>query len=33
LGLAIVKKICEINDYSISYSFANELHTLKVSFT
>jgi signal transduction histidine kinase len=33
LGLSIVKKICEINNYEISYEFKDHLHTLKVSFS
>lgn len=32
LGLAIAHKICEVNDFSISYSFERKLHQFKVSF-
>lgn len=32
LGLSIVQKICEIYDFSISYAFQNELHTMTVEF-
>lgn len=32
LGLAIAHKICEVNNFNISYSFDNELHKFKVKF-
>jgi len=32
LGLEIVRKICLINGYRISYSFVNDLHTFTVAF-
>jgi signal transduction histidine kinase len=32
LGLAIVQKICEINQYEISYHFENGVHTVKIIF-
>lgn len=32
LGLAIIKKICEINDWDIRYSFTENLHIFEVIF-
>jgi len=32
LGLAIIKKICEINQWDIRYSFKDSLHTFEVIF-
>lgn len=32
LGLAIIKKICEINHWDIRYSFTDNLHTFEVIF-
>jgi signal transduction histidine kinase len=32
LGLAIIKKIAQINDWKISYSFSNNLHNFSVTF-
>ncbi|HEY6143605.1 MAG TPA: HAMP domain-containing sensor histidine kinase [Flavobacterium sp.] len=32
LGLAIIKKIAEINQWEISYTFENELHSFSVKF-
>ncbi|QNL49197.1 HAMP domain-containing histidine kinase [Olivibacter sp. SDN3] len=32
LGLSIVKRICELNNFNISYVYQNGLHTLKVIF-
>ena len=32
LGLAILQKICEVNNLSIKYSFDNQLHTFQISF-
>ncbi len=32
LGLPIVKKICEIYGFKVSYSFANNLHNFKIDF-
>ncbi|MEM1137142.1 MAG: HAMP domain-containing sensor histidine kinase [Bacteroidota bacterium] len=32
LGLSIVKKICEINQFKIAYSIQNEEHRLKIHF-
>jgi signal transduction histidine kinase len=32
LGLAIVKKIIDISEYSINYSFDNNLHTMSITF-
>ena len=32
LGLAILQKICEVNNFSIKYSFDNQLHTFLISF-
>jgi signal transduction histidine kinase len=32
LGLAIIKKIADLNNWKISYSFANNLHSFSVAF-
>ena len=32
LGLAIIKKIADLNDWKISYSFANNFHSFSVAF-
>lgn len=32
LGLAMVKKICEINGWSLSYSFRDKQHSFKITF-
>lgn len=32
LGLEIVKKICNINHYTIAYTFENDLHTFTIRF-
>ncbi|MBT28281.1 MAG: hypothetical protein CMO01_01380 [Thalassobius sp.] len=32
LGLSIVKKICEVNNFEINYSYQNTEHSLKISF-
>jgi signal transduction histidine kinase len=32
LGLAIIKKIADLNDWEISYSFYNDLHSFSVKF-
>ncbi|NQZ75762.1 MAG: HAMP domain-containing histidine kinase [Ekhidna sp.] len=32
LGLAIVKKICDFNGYTIEYRFAEEKHTVQITF-
>lgn len=32
LGLSIVKKISDINDWTVSYNFSNNLHTFIISF-
>lgn len=32
LGLSIVKRICELNNFEISYTFENQLHILDVKF-
>lgn len=33
LGLAIVKRICEVNGCEVEYSYANEEHALRVTFS
>lgn len=32
LGLAIIKQICEVNKFDISYTVKENIHTLKISF-
>lgn len=32
LGLAIVQKICEVNNFTISYSYKNNLHVVDIKF-
>ncbi|QCX40648.1 HAMP domain-containing histidine kinase [Aureibaculum algae] len=32
LGLAIIKQICDVNQWQLNYSCVNKLHTLSVSF-
>lgn len=32
LGLSIVKRICELNNFNVTYIYSNDLHTLEVTF-
>lgn len=32
LGLSIVKQICDVNGYSVAYTYSNELHTVTIHF-
>ena len=33
LGLSIIKKICEISGFSVSYLFENKMHIIKIDFS